>query len=123
MAPADWVILAVLVLSVLAAWKQGYFLSAFSLGGVIFGLLLASWNYQRLIEPMGKFIDSFQAREVVSFLLISLGVMIVCGLLGRLFKALFHMIGLGWADRILGAVFGLLRGAVVVTLGVMAIAA
>jgi membrane protein required for colicin V production len=123
MAPADWVILAVLAVSVLAACKQGFFLSAFSLGGVVLGLLLASWHYQRLVGPMGKFIDSIEARQVVSFLLIALGVMIVCGLLGRLFKALFHRIGLGWADRLLGAVFGFLRGAVVVTLGVMAIAA
>jgi membrane protein required for colicin V production len=123
MAPADWVILAVLVLSVLAAWKQGFFLSVFSFCGVVLGLLLASWHYQRLIEPLGKVMQSIEGREVLSFLLIALGVMIVCGLLGRLFKALFHMIGLGWADRIFGAVFGLLRGAVVVTLGVMAIAA
>jgi membrane protein required for colicin V production len=123
MAPADWVILVILALSVMAAWKQGFFLSVFSFCGVVLGLLLASWNYQKLMEPLSRFIHSDGAREVVSFLLIAFGVMILCGLLGRLLRALFHMIGLGWADRILGAGFGLLRGAVIVTLGVMAIAA
>ena len=38
-------------------------------------------------------------------------------------RSLFKSIGLGWADKLLGAVFGLLRGAVIVTIGVMGILA
>jgi membrane protein required for colicin V production len=119
----DWIIVAILLVSVLSAFRQGFFVASLSFVGLLAGLLLASWNYQRLMPIVGKFLHSDAAVEVTSFLLIAIAVMVLCGIAGRLLRSLFHMIGLGWADRIMGAFFGLLRGAVIVTLGVMAIAA
>jgi membrane protein required for colicin V production len=123
MAVADWVIVVILAISVWTAFRQGFFVSLFSLGGLLLGLMLASWHYQHLMPTVGRFVHSESAAEAVSFLLVALGVMVACGIVGRLLKMLFHMIGLGWADRVLGAAFGFLRGAVLVTLGVMALAA
>jgi uncharacterized membrane protein required for colicin V production len=43
--------------------------------------------------------------------------------LGMLIKGLVHGVGLGWLDRALGLIFGLLRGAVLATLCILILAA
>ena len=58
MAIVDWVILIILVLSVLSAAKAGLIAEVFSLGGLIIGLLMASWDYQKLTPWMGQWIHS-----------------------------------------------------------------
>ncbi len=49
--------------------------------------------------------------------------MILGGLLGRLLAMLFKWVGLSWLDRLLGGVFGLVRGALVAAVVVMALLA
>lgn len=119
----DWLIVVVLLVSVLSAAKNGFFLEVFSLAGVIIGLVLASWNYQRLLPWLTHWIHSLAAAEALSFLLIALGVMLLAGLLGRVIRWSVHSIGLGWADRLLGAIFGVIKGFVLVTIAVIVIAA
>lgn len=123
MALVDWIIVIVLVVSVLSAAKHGFFVEVFSLAGVILGLLLASWNYERLLPWLNGWIHQQAIAQVGAFLAIALGVMIVAGLLGRVIRWSVRSIGLGWADRIVGAAFGLVKGCVLVTLAMMAITA
>jgi membrane protein required for colicin V production len=52
MAIVDWVILIVLILSVVSAAKAGLILEVFSLAGLVLGLLVASWDYQKLTPWM-----------------------------------------------------------------------
>ena len=123
MAVVDWVIAAVLVISVLGAVKNGFFVEAFSLAGVVLGLLIASWNFQRLMPWLIQVVHRPAIAEAIAFLLIALAVMIVASLVGRLLHRTASSIGLGWLDRLVGAAFGFVKGCVVVTLGVMALAA
>ena len=123
MALIDWLIVVVLLVSVLSAAKNGFFLEVFSLAGVVAGLLLASWNYQRLLPWIGRWVHTLAVAEALSFLLIALGVMVLAGILGRLIRWSVHSIGLGWADRFIGAVFGFVKGCVLVTLAVLVVAA
>jgi membrane protein required for colicin V production len=123
MALVDWIILVILLVSVLSAARNGFFLEIFSLAGVLAGLWIASWNYQRLLPWVGRWIHSLPAAEASSFLLIAVGVMIVAGILGRAIRWSVHSIGLGWADRFVGAVFGFVKGCALVTLAVLTIAA
>jgi membrane protein required for colicin V production len=123
MALIDWLIVVVVLVSVLSAAKNGFFLEIFSLAGALVGLVLASWNYQRLLPWITRWIHSLPAAEALSFLLIALGVMLLAGLLGRVIRWSVHSIGLGWADRFLGALFGFVKGFVLVTIAVLVIAA
>lgn len=123
MALIDWVIVAILLVSVLGAAKRGFFVEAFSLAGIILGLLLASWNYQKAVPWLSSWIHPLGLAQALSFLAIALAVMIVAGLIGRVVRWSVHSIGLGWVDRIIGAAFGFGKGCVLVTLGMMAIAA
>ena len=119
----DWLIVVVLLVSVLSAAKNGFFLEVFSLAGALIGLVLASWNYQRLLPWLTHWIHSLAAAEALSFLLIALGVMLLAGLLGRVIRWSVHSIGLGWADRFFGALFGVVKGFVLITIAVLVIAA
>ncbi len=123
MALIDWAIVVILIVSVLSAAKHGFFVEAFSLAGVILGLLLASWNYQKLLPWIDQWVHSPGVAEIIAFIVIAIAVMVIAGLAGRIIRWSVRSIGLGWADRFVGAVFGLLKGCVLVTLGVMAIAA
>jgi membrane protein required for colicin V production len=123
MAPIDWVIAAILLLSVLGAAKNGFFIEAFSLAGVILGLLIASWNFQKLMPWIVPLIHNPAIAEALAFLAVALVVMVLASLVGRLLRWSVQSIGLGWLDRLIGAAFGFLKGCVLVTLGVIAIAA
>lgn len=123
MALIDWAIVIILIVSVLGAAKHGFFVEAFSLAGVILGLLLASWNYQKILPWIDSWVHSPGVAEAIAFIVIAIAVMVIAGLAGRLIRWSVHSIGLGWADRFIGAIFGLLKGCVLVTLGVMAITA
>lgn len=123
MAIIDWVILVILFLSVLSAAKTGLIVEVFSLAGLLAGLVLASWNYQRLLPWVTGWIHSLAMAEVAAFLLIALGVMVVAAIAGRIVRWSVKSIGLGWADRLAGAAFGLVKGCALVTVAVMVIAA
>jgi len=59
--------------------------------------------------------------HAVAWVLILLAVLIAAGLLARLLKQLLSVAGLGLADRLLGGVFGLVRGTMVLMLIVLLI--
>ena len=123
MAVSDWIIVTVLLLSVLQAARRGFFVEAFSLAGIIVGVGVASWNYTRVLPWFDGWLRSPALADAAAFLAIALLVMIAAGIAGRLIRWSMRTIGLGWADRLLGAVFGLLKGVVLVTLGVMVLVA
>jgi membrane protein required for colicin V production len=127
LAVADWIILAILLFNTLMAARRGIFVEAFSLGGIVVGVGVASWNYTRLlpwVQPwFHRWTDAPAIADAVSFLAIVAAVVIAAAILGRIVRWSVRSIGLGWADRFLGAMFGLLKGTVVVTLGVMLVVA
>ena len=122
MSAADWVIILVLVLSVALAVSQGFFLEVFSLAGVVVGFLLASWDYSLVSAHLG-FINPPWAADIAGFLIIFLAITVLAGVIGRIASWGMKQAGLRWIDRALGGVFGLLRGALVVTITLMAVAA
>ena len=45
---ADWIIVVVLLVSVVQAASSGFFQEAFGIAGLVFGYLLAAWQYHNL---------------------------------------------------------------------------
>ena len=123
MTAIDWAIVAIVVVSVVMAAREGLVVEVFSLAGLILGLLLASWDYQMLTPWVGTWVHALPLAQALAFLLIAFGVMIAAALAGRFLRWSLKSIGLGWADRMAGAAFGLVKGCVLVTVAVMVIAA
>ncbi|MGC2639925.1 MAG: CvpA family protein [Acidobacteriaceae bacterium] len=119
----DVLIFVVLLVCVVSAARSGLVVEVFELAGLILGLLLASWDYQQLMPWVGSWIHSLPMAQAASFLLFAVGVMIVAAVVGRIVRWTMQSMGLGWADRIAGAAFGLVKGCVLVTIAVMVVAA
>ena len=123
MSIADWIIFGFLVFSVTAAAIEGFFHEAFKLAGLVVGYLLAAWQYQRLADWFAPHLKSPWLGEIAGFLIIFFAVLIVAGLAGRIARWAMKKAGLSSIDRILGAVLGLLRGVLMVSVVFTAMAA
>jgi membrane protein required for colicin V production len=119
----DCFLIVMLAYSTIMAFLRGIILELFSLGGLIAGILLASWNYEHVATILGHLITTPATAEIVAFLFIIIGVMVLCTLLGKALNRTAHAIGLGFFDRLLGALFGFARGCLFGVALLMAIAA
>ena len=119
----DWFLIIVLALSTISAFVRGLLLELFSLGGLIVGILLASWNYHNFAPLLSRLITNPAAANVVAFLLIAVGVMVLCTVAGKVLNSTANAIGLGFFNRLLGAVFGFARGCLIGVAIMMAAAA
>jgi membrane protein required for colicin V production len=106
----DCFLIAMLAFSTIMAFVRGIILELFSLGGLIAGILLASWNYKHVAIILERLITTPAIAEIVAFLLIIIGVMVFSTLLGKALNRTAHAVGLGFFDRLLGALFGFARG-------------
>jgi membrane protein required for colicin V production len=119
----DWLIVLVVLLSTLQAASEGFFHEFFALAGVAVGYLIAAWEYPRAATWYAHYVNSQWAADIAGFFTIFFAVLLLAGLLGRLARWAVKGIGLRWFDRLLGAVFGCIRGVVVSAVIVLALAA
>ena len=115
----DWIIIALLAASVIAGIAQGFLRSAFSLGGLILGLVLAAWNYERVAVVVKKVVGSQEVANAIGFLLIAIVIAVIAGVTGNILSKLFQKIGLGCLDSLAGAAFGFFQGALFVTVCIL----
>ena len=118
----DWLILGILLFSALHAAAQGFVFELFSLAGTIFGYLLAAWQYPVAARYLMPYVKTEMVASGAGFLIIFIAVVIFAGVSGRIARWAATTAGLRWFDRLLGAVFGFLRGALIVVVLVMAMA-
>ncbi|MGA7220173.1 MAG: CvpA family protein [Candidatus Sulfotelmatobacter sp.] len=123
MTAADWAIVAVVALNVVWAAIQGFFAEAFSVAGLIVGYLVAAWRYQRLAEWLMTFLKLEWLAEILAFLIIFFAVLILFSIAGRIVRRLMKAAGLSGFDRFLGALLGLVKGALVVAVVLMGMTA
>jgi membrane protein required for colicin V production len=119
----DWLIVVIMVMSVLLAAAQGFFFEVISLAGAIGGYLLAAWGYGRVAPWFLKYVKQQGVADLAGFLTIFISVVLLAGAIARIVRWAVREVGLRWVDRVLGAAFGVIRGAVVVTAGVLALTA
>jgi len=119
----DWVLAAVVVVSALMAFRRGFIRVLFSLAGLIAGILVGSWNYLRLAAWMHRWITSVPMAQILAFLAILLAVWFVFAAAAGLVRRAVKAVGLGFADRMLGAVFGAVRGVLLGVATMMALSA
>lgn len=114
-----------IVASVLHAAWQGFFHTAFAIAGLVAGYLLAAWYYPRLAQWIAPHVKSPWVGDMVGFLTIFVGVLVLATVLGRAARWTMKQAGLTGLDRILGGILGLVRGGLMVAVllvGVTALA-
>ena len=112
MAALDWIFVAVLLASMLIGAWRGLVFEVLSLLGWVVSFFVAQWwaDDMAALLPMGESAGSL--RYAAGFAVVFVASVFVCGFLTWLAKKLVEAIGLRPADRTLGAVFGVLRGLV-----------
>jgi len=109
----NWLNMVILVVAVIPAFlglKIGIIKAVLSLAGLIVGIILAGHYYIPLSEQL-SFIPQTGMAEVGAFAIILIGVMVIASVLARLLKWATSIVMLGWVNRLGGAIFGLVLGA------------
>jgi len=107
----DIIILVVLALSAFGGLKNGLIKSLLSLIGLIVGVVLAGRFYESFSGVL-PFISSERAAHIAAFIIIFLLVVIIFAILGIILTRLVSAILLGWLNRLLGAIFSIIMGAI-----------
>ena len=123
MTATDWCIVAAIAVSVAHAASAGFFQEAFGIAGLVFGYLLAAWQYHQLAQHFAPYLNSPWFGEITAFLVIFIAVMVAAGIIGRIARWLMKEAGLSFVDRLLGGALGLLRGCLIVAVVLMSMAA
>lgn len=112
----DLAIVVVLVMATLGGLAQGFFRSICSLLGLVIGLELAAWNYERVAAMVKPIVPVEAVDNFIGFLVIALLVMGIANLVGGIISDTVRKMGLGCVDKLGGAVVGFVQGALLVVL-------
>lgn len=117
---ADYLMLAVLVISLLFGFFRGFLREAVSLIAWLGGLWLA-WHFADRLEPhLGGLLAHPPASVWAARALILFGVLMVGWIVGSILSYFVHQSGVSlMLDRMLGTIFGFMRGAVLISIAVM----
>ena len=114
MAALDWVVATVLVASMLLGLWRGLVTEVLSVLGWVAAFVLAQW----FAVDMARLLPMTEAAEPVryaaGFAVVFIGVLVTGALLAWVTTKLIEAVGLRPLDRLLGGVFGVVRGAVIV---------
>ena len=113
MAVLDWVFGAVLLASLLVGAWRGLVFEVLSLATWVAAFILAQWFAPDVAQMLPMSGAGEAVRYAAGFVLTFVAAVFAGGLVAVLVKKLMSAAGLAPADRMLGAVFGLVRGVVV----------
>jgi membrane protein required for colicin V production len=110
----DIVIVIVIAFFAGSAFRAGLIREVVTFVSVAVGVIVAGLFYDDLARDVLSFIDDEQTALVVGFLVL-LGAIVLTGqLIAVMLKKTAALLLLGWADHAGGALFGLIKGLIVV---------
>lgn len=119
----DIVLIVIIAWSVLAGLARGLARVVVGIGATILAIILAAWFYGSVGAIFQEYVSSRSVANIIGFLIIFIGVLVIGSLIGVMLAKLFKWVGLGWLDRLLGGAVGLLRGVVVAIVLIMVLMA
>lgn len=120
MTPVDYSLIALVLVSMLFGAIRGFLRESVALLGWLVGLWLA-WRYAPQLQPyLGGSMAGTELQVWAARLILLLGAVLAAWLVGSLLGYLVQRSGLTLGlDRLLGALFGVVRGAVIIGFAVM----
>jgi membrane protein required for colicin V production len=111
---ADYVIIAIIAISILISLLRGFIREILSLATWIIAFIVGFKFSGKLAIAFAPYTQNSSLRVTISFAILFLIVLILGGLIGHLVAAVAMRGKLGLVDRTLGMIFGFLRGILVV---------
>ena len=106
----DWLLALIILVSLLSAVREGFVRALIGLAALVVGVAVAAKDYLRLAAVFGTAIHSPDLARGAAFLALVLLVLLIGSLLSSFAGSLVRKLGMGWLDRLMGAVFGVIRG-------------
>lgn len=119
MAVIDIIIVVIILLSCMMGGFRGLVREALSLATWIGALVVATLFYEQMGEILSGLIDNSTLRQVAAFSLLFVLTVFIGTLISNLVTKMVSAIGLRSPDRLLGALFGIIRGLIIVGLAVL----
>lgn len=116
---ADWIIVAVVVVSALMSLARGFVREALSLLVWFVAFVVAFFFSERLAPLLVELIELPSLRYLAAFAILFVATLIVGSVVNFLVVQLVRMTGLSAVDRLLGVMFGLCRGVLIALLILM----
>lgn len=111
---ADWIILAVIGISCVISLKRGFVREALSLVAWVAAFVVAIAFHDRLATLLVDQVSTASLRSLLAFAILFILTLVIGALVNLLISALVQATGLGGTDRVLGMVFGLARGILII---------
>jgi membrane protein required for colicin V production len=112
MSSTDWILSAILAASMLLGVWRGLVYEVLSVIGWIAAFVLAQWFAPTVAAQLPMESSGDTLRYAVAFVLVFVASVFAAGLISALMKKVISAVGLRPVDRMLGAIFGLFRGVI-----------
>ncbi len=108
------IILVILIgASVVTGFMAGFARVGIGFLATMTGLLFGFWFYGIPAEWFHRHVKSVTLSNLMGFFLVFFACILVGSLIAKLLSKLFKWTGLSWLDRLLGGIFGFVRGALI----------
>jgi membrane protein required for colicin V production len=115
----DWFIVIIVVLSTVLSLKRGFFQEALSLVIWLLAIIISFTFHPHMSVLLDGYIASPSLRQITAVITLFIICLMAGGLFSFLMGQLIMVTGLTTLDRLLGLVFGFLRGVVIVVVVLM----
>jgi membrane protein required for colicin V production len=112
MSSTDWILSAILAASMLLGVWRGLVYEVLSVIGWIAAFVLAQWFAPTVAAQLPMESSGDTLRYAAAFVLVFVASVFAAGLISALMKKVISAVGLRPVDRMLGTIFGLFRGVV-----------
>lgn len=116
----DWVICGVVFCSVLISFLRGFVRESVSLVTWILAAWVAYFYAKAFGDHVLTAIRTTQARVIVAGAILFFGILVLGTCINYLISRAVQLTGLSLVDRLLGVIFGFLRGVLLICLAVLA---
>src|ERR1700678_508433 len=121
----DIIVLLIVAASVFTSFRKGLSREIIGLVSVVLAILLGVWFYGTAAGYLAPYLSSRAAANLGGFFLVFAGVLLLGHLVSYVVGKFLRVTGLSIVDHLLGAGFGVVRGALIAVallMGVMAFA-
>ena len=109
----DLLLAFIVVSSIIAGYSAGFARVGIGFCAAVLGVLFGFWFYAMPAGWFHKFIHSQLLSNILGFAIVFWAILLAGTVIAAIVAKLFKWTGLSWLDRLLGATFGLVRGAVI----------
>jgi membrane protein required for colicin V production len=102
----------ILLFSAAMSFRRGFTREIVGLAASVLALLLGMWFYGMAGAFIEPYVGSKRGASLIGFFLVVMVVMLLGALVGWVVSRFVKTIGLSFVDRLLGGLFGLIRGVI-----------